>query len=99
VEESQKKSHGVVNVKIQNVYKVHREAEHAAFKAGVGNVTSLFHGSRIANWVGLLSRGILLPKVVVSLGVKRTDPVRPSHSHFHHHHVPNFLIHLINRDG
>jgi poly [ADP-ribose] polymerase len=33
----------------------------------------LFHGSRIQNWVGILSRGILLPKIVVSLGVNRTD--------------------------
>ncbi len=33
----------------------------------------LFHGSRIQNWVGILSRGILLPKIVVSMGVHRTD--------------------------
>ena len=33
----------------------------------------LFHGSNIKNWVGILTRGILLPKIVVSLGVDRTD--------------------------
>jgi hypothetical protein len=33
----------------------------------------LRRGSRIPNWVGILSRGILLPKIVVSLGVNRTD--------------------------
>ncbi|KAL6055237.1 Poly(ADP-ribose) polymerase catalytic domain protein [Balamuthia mandrillaris] len=34
----------------------------------------LFHGSRLSNYVGLLSRGILLPKVIVSQGItSRTD--------------------------
>ena len=33
----------------------------------------LFHGSRVSNWVGLLSRGILMPKVIVRAGGKRTD--------------------------
>ena len=33
----------------------------------------LFHGSRCSNFIGLLSRGILLPKVVVNRGGQRTD--------------------------
>jgi hypothetical protein len=33
----------------------------------------LFHGSRISNYVGLLSRGVLMPKVVVAMGGKRRD--------------------------
>lgn len=41
--------------------------------AKVGNLL-LFHGSRANNYVGLLSRGILLPKLVLSQGLtKRTD--------------------------
>ncbi len=35
----------------------------------------LFHGSRACNWVGILSRGLLLPKIVVSLGVNRTGKI------------------------
>ena len=64
---------------------VFRETEHKAYKRTIGNGAlvrqaaapsplpaekQLFHGSRISNWVGLLSRGIVLPKVVVSMGVK-----------------------------
>jgi len=34
----------------------------------------LFHGSRISNWVGILSRGVLLPHIVTNkYGVNRTD--------------------------
>jgi poly [ADP-ribose] polymerase len=60
-------------VKVHNIFAVRRDAEWDAFTAGVGNQRLLFHGSRIQNWVGILSRGILLPKIVVSLGVNRTD--------------------------
>jgi hypothetical protein len=37
---------------------------HSLFRAELGNEKLLFHGSRISNWVGLLSRGILMPKVL-----------------------------------
>ena len=45
----------------------------AVHDGSLDNQRLLFHGSRIQNWVGILSRGILLPKVVVKLGVGRTD--------------------------
>lgn len=61
------------HIKVRNIYRVKRPAEWAAFNAGVGNEKMLYHGSRIQNWVGLLTRGILLPKIVVSMGVNRTD--------------------------
>lgn len=61
------------NIKVENVYKVKRAGEWDAFDTAVGNDKMLFHGSRIQNWVGLLTRGILMPKLVVSLGVNRTD--------------------------
>lgn len=60
-------------VKVVDVYTVKRPPEHAAFRAEVGNERRLFHGSRIANWVGILSRGMLMPKIVVSMGGNRTD--------------------------
>lgn len=61
------------SIKVKNIYKLQRPEEALAFDGKVGNERMLFHGSRIKNWVGLLSRGILLPKIVVSLGVNRTD--------------------------
>ena len=61
------------SIKVHNVFAVRRDEEHARFTGGVGNERVLFHGSRVQNWVGILSRGILLPKVVVKLGVGRTD--------------------------
>jgi predicted DNA-binding WGR domain protein len=60
-------------IKVQSVYTLRREPEWEAFAAHVDNQRLLFHGSRIKNWVGILSRGILLPKIVVSMGVNRTD--------------------------
>lgn len=61
------------NIKVQNVYRLKRHGEWDAFDTKVGNERMLFHGSRIKNWVGILSRGILMPKIVVSMGVNRTD--------------------------
>jgi poly [ADP-ribose] polymerase len=60
-------------IKVHSLYAVRRDGEWGAFNQEVGNQRLLFHGSRIQNWVGILSRGILLPKIVVSLGVNRTD--------------------------
>jgi poly [ADP-ribose] polymerase 2/3/4 len=61
------------SIRVKNLYRVRREGEWDQFTEGIGNHRLLFHGSRIPNWVGILSRGILLPKIVVSMGVNRTD--------------------------
>jgi len=61
------------SIKVHNVYTVRRPGEWEQFSGEIENQRLLFHGSRIQNWVGILSRGILLPKIVVSLGVHRTD--------------------------
>jgi poly [ADP-ribose] polymerase len=61
------------SIKVKNLYRLRRGAEWEQFTEGIGNQRLLFHGSRIQNWVGILSRGILLPKIVVSMGVHRTD--------------------------
>jgi poly [ADP-ribose] polymerase len=45
-------------IKVKSVYTLRREAEHQVFTQHIGNERLLFHGSRIQNWVGLLSRGI-----------------------------------------
>lgn len=61
------------SIAVKNLFRVRRDAEWERFAGQVGNDRLLYHGSRISNWVGILSRGILLPKIVVSMGVHRTD--------------------------
>jgi len=60
-------------VKVKNLWKVKRPDEHDEFTKDIKNQKLLFHGSAAKNWVGILSRGLLLPKIVVKLGVHRTD--------------------------
>ena len=60
-------------IQVRNVFRARRSVEHEQFAENIGNLRLLFHGSRIQNWVGILSRGILLPKIVVSMGIHRTD--------------------------
>lgn len=61
------------SIRVKNILKLRRKGEWDEFTENIDNQRHLFHGSRIANWVGILSRGILLPKIVVSMGVHRTD--------------------------
>lgn len=61
------------DINIKNIYSIKREMEHKNFATNIGNNKLLFHGSDAKNWVGILSRGLLLPKVVTKLGVHRTD--------------------------
>lgn len=58
--------------RVKNIWRIQRNDECQAFKSA-GNDKFLFHGSSVKNWVGILSRGLLMPKIVVSLGVRRTD--------------------------
>lgn len=67
------KSHIGSDVKIKNIWQIARPDERKAFTSDIGNKKLLFHGSSPKNWVGILSRGLLMPKIVVTLGVKRTD--------------------------
>lgn len=59
--------------KVKNIWKLCRQKEHDEFTNDIANQQKMFHGSSAKNWVGILSRGLLMPKIVVSLGVKRTD--------------------------
>eukprot|EP01100_Stratorugosa_tubuloviscum_P009590 TRINITY_DN401_c0_g1_i1.p1 TRINITY_DN401_c0_g1~~TRINITY_DN401_c0_g1_i1.p1 ORF type:complete len:235 (-),score=125.18 TRINITY_DN401_c0_g1_i1:270-974(-) len=61
------------DIKIKRLFKIEREKEITQFKHNLDPVEKLFHGSRISNWVGLLSRGLLLPQVAVArLGVRKS---------------------------
>ncbi|XP_074996075.1 protein mono-ADP-ribosyltransferase PARP4 isoform X2 [Calonectris borealis] len=61
-------------VQILQVYRVGRITETAEFLSSLGNIRSLFHASSVRNFMGILSRGLLMPKVVVEdHGLERTD--------------------------
>ncbi|TNE51832.1 MAG: WGR domain-containing protein [Deltaproteobacteria bacterium] len=70
VERSQLHRH---NLRVHNVFAVERDGEESQFSEELDNQRLLFHGSRIQNWVGILSRGLLLPKIAVNMGATRTD--------------------------
>ncbi|XP_053184264.1 protein mono-ADP-ribosyltransferase PARP4 [Scomber japonicus] len=61
-------------VQIQQVVRVSRGVELQTFKSELGNIKSLLHSSSPNNFVGILSRGLLLPRVGVEHhGIERTD--------------------------
>ncbi|XP_045149944.1 protein mono-ADP-ribosyltransferase PARP4 [Echinops telfairi] len=66
-------NHSGSPVDILQIYRVGRVNETTEFLSKLGNVKSLLHGSPVQNIVGILSRGLLLPKVVEDRGVERTD--------------------------
>lgn len=61
------------SVSIKNIFTIKRPAEFDAFTKDISNHKLLFHGSGAHNWVGILSRGLMLPKQVIKLGIHRTD--------------------------
>jgi len=66
-----KKKYGGVDIK--NIFTIKRSDEHNSFTDKIDNHQLLFHGSGAHNWVGILSRGLMMPKQVTKLGVHRTD--------------------------
>ncbi|KAM8857134.1 protein mono-ADP-ribosyltransferase PARP4 [Synchiropus picturatus] len=61
-------------VNIQQILRVTRGVELQTFRNELGNIKSLFHSSTPRNFVGILSRGLLLPRVgVEDHGIIRTD--------------------------
>lgn len=66
-------NHSETPVDILQIFRVGRVNEATEFLSKLGNVRSLLHGSPVQNIVGILSRGLLLPKVVEDRGVQRTD--------------------------
>ncbi|XP_078664712.1 uncharacterized protein LOC144907477 isoform X2 [Branchiostoma floridae x Branchiostoma belcheri] len=65
---------GAPPIKVESVFRVCRSMEETGFTSAIGNVQTKFHSSQAQNFVGILSRGLLLPKVVVDdFGGTRTD--------------------------
>ncbi|ETO27749.1 poly (ADP-ribose) polymerase family-like protein, partial [Reticulomyxa filosa] len=68
------RSHAGKPPTIRNIYRVRKEEEETRFTKDMPNQRLLFHGSRACNFVGILSRGLLLPAIVVRQGLSnRTD--------------------------
>ncbi|XP_074072354.1 protein mono-ADP-ribosyltransferase PARP4 isoform X2 [Macrotis lagotis] len=73
-EEVLQKNYGKYPVDILNVYRIGRVNETLEFQSKLGNVKSLLHGTPGRNIVGILSRGLLLPKKLIEdHGIERTD--------------------------
>ncbi|XP_046570901.1 protein mono-ADP-ribosyltransferase PARP4-like [Haliotis rubra] len=65
---------GDLKMEIKAVYEVQRPIEETNFRHDIDPKRLLFHASRPENFVGILSRGLLLPKVVVeNYGGQRSD--------------------------
>ncbi|CAF4460452.1 unnamed protein product [Rotaria socialis] len=59
---------------IHQIYSVAKQTDTLNFRSTLFNQKQFFHGSKYNNFLGILSRGLLMPKVVVNnLGVVRTD--------------------------
>nr|XP_031540354.1 LOW QUALITY PROTEIN: protein mono-ADP-ribosyltransferase PARP4 [Vicugna pacos] len=58
---------------ILQIFRVGRVSETTEFLSQLGNVKALLHGSPVQSFVGILSRGLLLPEAVEDRGVERTD--------------------------
>ncbi|KAL7881723.1 hypothetical protein AOLI_G00085710 [Acnodon oligacanthus] len=61
-------------VQIQQILHVSRETEVLMFREELGNIKPLLHSSGPSSFAGILSRGLLLPRVGVEQhGIERTD--------------------------
>ncbi|XP_069829009.1 protein mono-ADP-ribosyltransferase PARP4-like [Dendropsophus ebraccatus] len=61
----QEHNHSNGEFNILRVFRVGRQSEATNFKSDLGNVKSLLHASSPCNFVGILSRGLLLPNSIV----------------------------------
>ncbi|XP_055472624.1 protein mono-ADP-ribosyltransferase PARP4 isoform X1 [Psammomys obesus] len=66
-------AHSECPVDVLQIFTVGRVNEATEFLGKLGNTRPLFHGSPVRNMLGILSRGLLLPKVAEDRGVQRTD--------------------------
>jgi poly [ADP-ribose] polymerase 2/3/4 len=65
-------SRGGEKMKIKNIFSLNKQFETENFRDDLPNQKLLFHGSKSSNILGILSRGILMPNIVVSKGIKRS---------------------------
>ncbi|XP_073668033.1 protein mono-ADP-ribosyltransferase PARP4-like isoform X2 [Paramisgurnus dabryanus] len=61
-------------IQIQQILRVSRRVELQMFREELGNIKPLLHSTGTSSFVGILSRGLLLPRVGVEQhGIERTD--------------------------
>ncbi|XP_043929229.1 protein mono-ADP-ribosyltransferase PARP4 isoform X2 [Protopterus annectens] len=70
----EKREHSDPPVQILKIFRVARTDELQEFQGNLSNIQTLFHASSANNFVGILSRGLLPPKIVVEdYGIERRD--------------------------
>ncbi|XP_069829008.1 protein mono-ADP-ribosyltransferase PARP4-like [Dendropsophus ebraccatus] len=67
-------NHSKRQLNILRVFRVGRQSEATNFKSDLGNIKSLLHASSPCNFLGILSRGLMLANSIVEeFGGERTD--------------------------
>ena len=66
-DKSKNRTHGgrIMGSKVKNIYKVALNSQQAPFEAAaaeLGNVHQLWHGTRVANLLSIMGKGLLMPK-------------------------------------
>ena len=93
---------GFSKVQVGDIYEVERPTEHTNFRTEIGNNMLLWHGSRITNFVGILSQGLRIapPEAPVSgylfgKGIYLADLAEKSINYCRSHGSEKALILLI----
>ena len=61
-------------INVLNIYEIVRPSESFNFMNTMDNIKQLYHGSKVNNFLGILTRGLMLPKHVISeFGDIRSD--------------------------
>ena len=71
--QGQKRKQHNNQVQLVRAFRVKRKNEAARFRQSLPNRTKLLHGAKPGNFVGILSRGLLLPKTLETVGGSRTN--------------------------
>lgn len=58
VENTHATTHNAYKLEIDTIYSVYSPTEEERFRTDIGNKQLLWHGSRLTNFVGILSQGI-----------------------------------------
>ena len=85
-------THNYYELELLDAYELNREGEAAAYTDNIDNKMLLWHGSRLTNYVGILSQGLRIapPEAPVTgymfgKGVYFADMVTKSANYCHHH--------------
>ncbi len=58
IESTHGKTHSFYTIQVEDIFSVSKSEEEERFDGSMGNRVLLFHGSRLSNWAGILSRGL-----------------------------------------